>query len=83
MTVFPRICAKKSKERAINRILSSPLIDVEEVMSYYISEVVKKNIEEGKNRRAHDGSKSDSRRSAMSDDFATFWGACDSDFVES
>jgi hypothetical protein len=48
MTVFPRICAKKSKERAINRILSSPLIDVEEVMSYYIPEVVEKISKKGK-----------------------------------
>jgi hypothetical protein len=41
-TVFPRICAKKSKERAINRTLSSPLIDVSKVMGCYVPEVVKR-----------------------------------------
>ena len=48
MTVFPRICSKKSKERAINRVLSSPLIDVAEVMFYYVAEVVKKLSKNGK-----------------------------------
>jgi hypothetical protein len=47
MSVFPRICDKKSKERAISSIVSSPLIDVSEIMSYYVSEVAKKLSHKG------------------------------------
>jgi hypothetical protein len=42
MAVLPRKCEKKAKELHIRRVLSSPLINTAEIMSYYISEVVRR-----------------------------------------
>jgi len=42
MSVLPRDCVKKAKETYIKRLLSSHLIVVQEIMSWYVCEIVKK-----------------------------------------
>jgi hypothetical protein len=48
MAVLPRISDKKAKELYIRRVLSSPLINVEKIMSYCVPEVVMKLSKNGK-----------------------------------
>jgi hypothetical protein len=72
ITVLPQDCAKKAKELHIRRLLSSPLIDVSEVMPYYAPEVAKKTVKEQWDRSALVGSESNSRWSAMFDVFALY-----------